>query len=62
MAGDCTLISLVNDAIEHETAAIHGATITREGIDSFKQHVNEQTKAPEILQVVISKTGQLPNE
>jgi len=49
---EAALVSLINDAIEHEIAAIHGVTITREDLDSFKRHVNEQTKAPEILQKV----------
>lgn len=49
---EIALISLVNDAIEHEIATIYGVTITREEIDSFKRYVDEQTKAPEILQQV----------
>jgi len=49
---EAALISLVNDAIEHEIAKIYGVTITREEINSFKRYVNEQTKAPEILQKV----------
>ena len=49
---EVALISLVNDAIEYETAAIYGVTLTREEIDSFKRYVDEHTKAAEVLQNV----------
>jgi len=49
---EAAFVSLVNDAIEHEIAAIHDVAITREEMDSFKRHVDDHTKAPEILQKV----------
>lgn len=49
---EIALIALINDLIEHEIGAILGVTVTRNEIDSFKRHVDEQTKAPEILQKV----------
>lgn len=49
---DVGLISLVNDTIEYEVATFYGITITRDEIDSFKQYVDEHTKAPEILEKV----------
>jgi hypothetical protein len=49
---EVALISLVNDAIEYETAKIYGVSITQEELNFFKRYVNEQTKAPEILHKV----------
>lgn len=48
------LISLINDALEHEVAGIHDVSISRGEIESFKKYVDESTKAPEILQEVKS--------
>ena len=49
---EVALISLINDAIEHEIALIHIVLITKDEIDSFRKYVDENTKAPEILQKV----------
>lgn len=49
---EVALISLINDSIEHEIAARCNVNITREELDSFKRYVNENTKAPEMLQKV----------
>ena len=49
---EAALISLINDTIEHEIATTYGITITAEEIDSFKRYVDENTKAPEILEKV----------
>jgi hypothetical protein len=49
---EAALISVINDAIEHEIATIYGVTITRDEIGSFKRYVDENTKAPEILEKV----------
>lgn len=49
---EAALISLVNNAIEYEMATVYGVAITREEIGSFKRYVDENTKAPEILEKV----------
>jgi hypothetical protein len=48
------LVSLVNDAIEREVALRHGVAITQEEIISYRNYVDENTKAPEILRKVKS--------
>ncbi len=56
--GEAALISLINDTIENEIATNYGIIITREEIDAFKNYVDQQTKAPEILQKVKLIFGQ----
>jgi hypothetical protein len=49
---EVALISLVNDALEEEAAGMNGVAVTQEEINSFNKHVDETTKAPEILEKV----------
>jgi hypothetical protein len=49
---EAALISLINDGIELETAAMYKVVVSEDEINSFKRYVDENTKAPEILQKV----------
>jgi hypothetical protein len=52
------LVSMVNDLIEEEVAHAHGLSVTREEVASFSKHVDENTKASEILEKVKALFGQ----
>ena len=49
---EVALISLINDAIEHETAFRHHILITQDELTAFSKYVDDNTKAPEILRKV----------
>ena len=49
---EVALISLVNDAVEHEIASLNGVVATREEIEALRKYSEEHTKAPEILKKV----------
>ena len=49
---EVALISLINDAVEHEIASLNGVVATREEIEALRKYSDEHTKAPEILQKV----------
>jgi hypothetical protein len=49
---EAALVSLVNDAIEHEVAKIYGVTVTPEDVAGLSSHTEKTTKAPEILSSV----------
>jgi len=50
-------VSLVNDAIEYEIANMHGVVVTQAEVAAFKKHVNENTKAPVILERIKNVFG-----
>lgn len=52
------LVSLINDAVESEVALKHGVVITQDEIISYGKHVDENTKAPDILRKVKSAFGE----
>jgi hypothetical protein len=52
MSDETAIISLVNDALERETARMHNVVVTEQEISSFRKYVDENTKAPEILEKV----------
>ncbi|UCG59033.1 MAG: hypothetical protein JSU70_05895 [Phycisphaerales bacterium] len=52
MSDETALISLVNDALERETARMHNVVVTEQEINAFRKYVDENTKAPEILEKV----------
>jgi hypothetical protein len=49
---EVALISLINDAVEHEVASLNGVVATQEEIEALRKYSDEQTKAPEILKKV----------
>ena len=49
---EVALISLINDAIEHEVASLNGVIATPEEIAALRKYSDEHTKAPEILEKV----------
>jgi hypothetical protein len=52
VSNEVALISLINDTVEYEIARSHGVEVTREEIVSFRKHVDESSKEPEILKKV----------
>jgi len=52
MTPEAALISLINDSIEVETALMYNVVVTKDEMDTFRKYVDENTKAPEILQKV----------
>jgi hypothetical protein len=51
------LVSLINDALEHEAAGMHGVTIKRDEVAAFKRHVDKTSRAPQILAKVKAVFG-----
>ena len=49
---EVALISVINDAIEHEVALLNGVVATREETEALRKYSDEHTKAPEILEKV----------
>jgi hypothetical protein len=43
------LASLINDSLESEVAAVHGAGPTNEEIATFRKYVDENSRSPELL-------------
>ena len=49
---EAALISLINDTIEIEMALMQSVVVTEDEMSSFRKYVDENTKAPELLQKV----------
>jgi hypothetical protein len=43
---EVALISLINDAVEHEIALLNGVAAIQEEIEALRKYSDEQTKAP----------------
>lgn len=52
------LISLVNEAVEHEVARANGVTISQQEMSEFRERVDKNSKAPEILAKVKAVFGE----
>ncbi|MDA8106687.1 MAG: hypothetical protein M0Z71_15090 [Nitrospiraceae bacterium] len=46
------LVALINDAIECEVSSLNGVTVSPAEISEFSRYVDENTKAPEILEEI----------
>ena len=55
---EVALISLINDAVEHEVASLNGVVVTLEEIEALRKYSDDNTKAPEILQKVKMAFGE----